>query len=177
MTLHDYNDYQPMILKLAHHWKNRCNGNIEFEELVAKGNLAFCIADKEFKPGNGAKFSTYLYSVASNTMCDAATGNGRKMKFELPDDEIEEIELPFSQTPEMNFRLKNWVENLSKESQFLIGLVWETPAEIVQWAREETYNPKNSQKQLTRYLRMMNWKWDDIRSCFQEIKNALKGGI
>ena len=177
MTMHNYTDYQAMILKLAHIWTNKGNGRIEFEELVAEGNLAFCIADQKFRPDNGNQFSTYLYTVASNAMCDLAMGNWRKMQFESPSEEIDVLPLPDFQTPETQTRLKQWTESLSKESQFLIKLVWETPGEIVQWAQEETYHPRNTQDRLARYLRGLNWKWADIQFCFQEIKEALKEGI
>jgi len=177
MTIHNYADYQPMILKLAHTWTSRCNRRVEFEDLVAEGNLAFCIADQQFNPNKGTRFSTYLYTVASNAMCDIALGDWRKKQFEIQDEEINSLPLPHSQTPEMQTRLKQWVEALSKESQFLINLVWETPAEIVQWAQEETYYPRNTQQRLERHLKNLNWKWSDIHGCFQEIKEALKEGI
>ena len=177
MITHNYTDYQPLILKLAHTWNRQGNGRIEFEELVAEGNLAFCIADQEFRSNNKTKFSTYLYTVASNAMCDLAMGNWRKRRFESSIEEIDVLTLPDSQTPETQTRLKQWAESLSKESQFLIKLVWETPREIVQWAQEETYHPKNTQDRLARYLRGLNWKWNDIQFCFQEIKEALKEGI
>ena len=170
----NYNKYQALIFKLAHKWNRKSNGRIEFDELVAEGNLAFCIASQKFNPGRGIKFSTYLYAVTNNAMCDIIISNNRKIQFEKQDEEIDKFCLPDSQTPEMQAQLKQWIENLSKESQFLINLVWETPREIVQWAQAETYHPKNSQKYLTRYLRDLGWKWDDIRFCFKEIKQALK---
>jgi len=177
MTMHNYADYQAMILKLAHIWTNKSNRIVEFEDFVAEGNLAFCIADQEFRPNKGFQFSTYLYHIASNAMCDLATGNWRQTHFESSTEEIDILHLPDSQTPEAQTQLKQWVESLSKESQFLIKLVWETPSEIVQWAQEETYHPKNTQDRLARYLRALNWKWTDIQFCFQEIKEALREGI
>jgi len=177
MTMHNYTDYQALILKLAHIWNDRSNRNVEFEELVAEGNLAFCIADQKFNPNKKIQFSTYLYTVVNNAMCDFSKSNGHKRKFETLAEEVSNFHLfsiPRSESPESMTRFKQWIGNLSKESQFLINLVFETPAEIVQWAREETYHPKNTQKNLTRYLRSSNWKWDDIRFCFQEIKQELK---
>jgi len=79
-----------------------------------------------------------------------------------------------SERPDRALIFKEWFLNLSNESRFILGICWETPLDIVNWARRETHTPKNSKKFIERYLRKLGWEWEVIWSCFREIKTEIK---
>ncbi len=170
---HNYEDYQKLIYSLAHRWESQdFEGSIDFDELVSIGNEAFVVATHNFDPNNGAKFSTYLYWRVNNAMSNAVTKANKRVKAEtkIPVG----LSINGNTSPEHMAILKSWVESLSHESQFIIHTVWNTPADIVQWAREENYNPKTTLKLIARYLRGWGWTWPVIRRSFKEIRAGLK---
>jgi RNA polymerase sigma factor (sigma-70 family) len=161
----NYEKHQKLIFKLAHKWNRP---EIEFDELVSEGNMAFMVAQQKFDPGRGIKFSTYLYRVVENAMCDYVNG------MKGPPDELTEFEPDRKASPERYAILKSWIASLSNDSQFILRTVWETPTEIVQWAQEELYNPQNNIKYISRYLRAKGWKWETIWASIREIREAVK---
>ena len=166
---HNYTDYQKLIYKLAHRWESQ---NMGFDELISIGNEAFVIATHDFNPNNGAKFSTYLHWKVNNAMNEATAKANERAKAET---EITiEPSTNGNASPERTAILRSWVESLSHESQFIVHTVWNTPADIVQWAMEENYNPKATLKLITRYLRGWGWTWPVIRRSFKEIRSELK---
>ena len=164
-----YENYEKLIYKLAHSWESP---SVCFDDLLSTGNETFVIASQKFNPNNGNKFSTYLYSAVSNAMNDLATEAISKSQIET------EIPTGLSTnsgtSPEHMAIFKSWVDGLSSEAQFILDTVWNTPIEIVQWAREESYNPKTTLKLVSRYLRDLGWTWAIIREGFLEIREQLK---
>jgi hypothetical protein len=156
-----------MIFSLA---RRRANGapNTDFNAMVSEGNLAFMMASKNFNASNDIKFSTYLFRCADNAM-KGLLREERKQQFA-----DYEIEPSAPSQPEREVAFKQWISMLSKESQFIISVVWDTPSDIIQWAREESYCPKVTIKLITKHLRKLGWKWDLIRACYKEIRWALK---
>lgn len=171
----NYTNYQKMIYKLAWKWSSR---DVHWEDLLSEGNEAFMIAARSFDPNNGTGFGTYLYRIVDNAMHDFAVRGvvfgERKIVHPKTESDVELLITNGGINPERYAILKDWLENLSKESQLIIRTVWETPGDIVEWAREETHNPKNSRKYLTRYLRELGWNFLMVENCFQEIKEGLK---
>ena len=174
-----YEDHQNTIKGLAWKWSSP---TVNFHDLVSEGNEVFVVAVSKFNHNNGTKFNTYLYKALNNAMCDFAVkgicyGEKKRPVIKAEDVEIKKISTHKSISPERYAILKDWMENLSQEAQYILTLIWETPVEIVEMAREETHCPKNSMKYLRRYLRDRDWSWLAIDHCFKEIKTALKNII
>lgn len=168
----NYKDFEKMIFKLAHKWANR--SYVEFEEFVSTGNLALCVAHKNFNADRGAKFSSYAYACINNAMNDAAMKAYRISNTETFAETDNDFVCSHFESPEKRVALKQWFDNLSKESRFIIGIIFETPMEIINMARRESYAPKNTMDRTYRHLRNQGWKHKDISDCFAEIKGALR---
>ena len=166
----NYEDYQRIIYKLAHKW-NR--SDVDFDDLIGEGNLAFAEAQRKFEPDRGVKFSTYLYQAVNNKMNTFVTSSSAIVQKEDP---INEEDFRGNRiSPERYSILKQWAGTLSKESQFILKIVLiETPVEIIEWTKKEVYFPRMNIKYITRYLRGLGWKWDTIRNCLREIRTAVK---
>ena len=164
-----------MIYSLAHR-KTNANPYTDFNAMVSEGNLAFVIAAQKFNAGNDVKFSTYLWRCADNAMNTLAAKEAKRKSTEVNSHDVEFDSFPTAvdANPEREIAFKQWITALSGESQFVIGTVWNTPADIIQWAREENYCPRITIKLITRHLRLLGWKWAIIRSCYREIRMALK---
>ena len=169
--LYNYEDHQAIIYRLAHKWK-LSDTVVDFQELVSVGNEEFITATKEFNPNKGTKFTTYLWQVIDNAMNDVVKKATKEMQNKI--EFTSEPSINGNSSPERMAMLKSWVESLSQEGQFIVNTVWNTPAEIVQWAREESYNPKVTMKLLSRYLRGQGWAWKVVRRGFKEVQEGLK---
>ena len=182
MENNDYKKYEKLIFKLAHKWQNRFSST-DFDDLVSEGNVAYCIAVKKFDPTRGVKFVTYLYPLINNRMHDFVSADQKVIAAELPDgwDErgfpYDTHESPEYESPYKRATFKEWLERLSGEACFVLGLVFETPLEIIEMARTEVNMPKNTKTRIAQHLRNEGWKWITINGCFDEIKMALKKEI
>ncbi len=171
----DYNDYKNIIYQSAHYWSNH---NIYLDDLISEGNEAFVVAVKKFNNKKNTKFSSYLWSIVNNVMCEFSTKGrifGEKFKKQPKYDYYaDDSELSVNNNPEKYCILKDWISDLSEESQKIIACILETPDEIVQMTKETKRTNQNSMKTIRKYLKNEGWKTTLIESCFDEIRNKLK---
>lgn len=85
-----------MINRLAHSFANTTG--IEFRELQAEANLAYCEALLTYKEGKGAKLSTWVYTCVKNALTNFAAKEhsrsfyGKKVSLDAYLERAEEME-------------------------------------------------------------------------------------
>ena len=77
----EYEDYKNMIFQLAHRFHKTTN--IEFDELVACGNLEFVKCQENYDPLM-ASFSTYLTIRVKGLFIEMGRKNYRTMAYNVP---------------------------------------------------------------------------------------------
>lgn len=163
----ELNDYKKMIYKFAHKYENY---GLEFEDLVSEGYIVFYESLKTFDKTQG-KFSTYLYwNLRGRFGVILRNKTDESMTKEL-DENIFDNRLP---NPDQTIIFKEAMSKLSYEAQFIVGVVWDTPATLLKWCVEEMYSPKLTMRRIKRFLLMQNWKHTTINDGFKEIQQTFK---
>ena len=78
-----YLSIERMIMKLAYEMYGKCNGNVEFDELVSVGNVAFMKAVHNFDTTRGCKFITSFTLIAKRAMQDLVKCSVRRAGHEV----------------------------------------------------------------------------------------------
>lgn len=68
------------------------------------------------------------------------------------------------------FNLVDFLDGLSEDAHNVIGIVLNTPTDLIEIMSQEDREPQTNLKS---YLAGMGWRLDDIKETFQEIKDAL----
>ena len=161
----EYKDYKNLIFRTA--WNYNKKYGLDFEELVARGNLAFCDAKDTFDKSKKTKFSTHLcwqLKGAFGLML-------RERSQALPLTEHSDIR---TETIESDLFFRNMVSKLSNEARFITEIVFETPYEIVQMCIEEATPATVTMGRIKKYLRDLGWTHSLIHKSYKEIQFMLK---
>jgi len=166
MEILDYKNYEGLIKKIAFSWSQTTG--IDSDEFISEANEEFVLSSGRFDETRGVKFSTYLYKNV-NLRCKTLWIKRMKNsnRFVCVDEKTSGTE-----TIEKQIRVKEWSKTLSKESQFIIGIIFETPRAIIDLSLKNN-KPKLTKKLIQEYLRSVGWNWKDIRSSFKEIDSNL----
>ena len=177
----NYQDYEKMIHKLA----NSHSSNLtEKEELTEVGQLAFVKATKIYDESKGA-FSTLLWRTASCAMIDHLRKENRHKNLDSYEQLHEhpvygdsnygytspKLPVRFATDPSKIFELSETMSQLSKESQAVLRVVFDSHEEIFQ--ETKSLAPKYLRGALTRILRKKNFTWKHITDSMEEIKNTV----
>lgn len=160
----ELNDYKNLIYKFAHRYENY---GLEFEDLVSEGYIVFYESLNTYDAKQG-KFSTHLYWSLRGKF-GIMLRNKTETK-EL-DANVFDDRLP---NPDKTIIFKEAMSKLSYEAQFIVDIVWDTPATLLTWCVEEMYSPKLTMRRIKRYLLKQNWKHTTINDGFKEIQQILK---
>ena len=165
----EYEKYKFIILKLAHQYKK--NKLVEFEDLVGIGNLAFVIASQKYNVNKKVKFSTFLYRCVENALLNTVKAKQfyytKKENFIFVNKKTirENVGIDNLEDDKNHYRVMIWARGLSKESQFVLNLIWKTPGKIGKNVTKTT---------IKKYLISQGWEHPMVYSCYNEIKRGLK---
>lgn len=137
--------------------------HISLEEFESECNETFVRCMNSYDPKKSASFTTYLNRALRNSL------ELFLVYFVLDWEELQEYIKEERKETDVDFPL--WISNLSRKSQDVISVIFNTdPDKITNKFRDD----KISKNTLTKYLRKLNWKYTDIYHCFDEIKLALE---
>ena len=162
-----YEDYQRMIYSKAWQWVRR-NPNLEFDELVGWGNLAYAEAVKSWDPDKG-KFSTHLWWQLRHRL---GCLNSEVIEYDNATTDLDEsfqVADPSSSDDSISF----WsaIHGLSREAEEVINLILGTSGELCDFTMRSI---KVTQGNLRKYLRSLSWPARKIDTAITEVKEMLK---
>ncbi len=161
-----YGDYQKMIYKMA--WKFHWNTGLDWDDLFAQGNLIYCDAVNKWDPKGGAKFSAYLYRRLHQYLLNYVTIPYQKeAKANMPETR------PSAQNVEREVDIAHRVANLSKNAQFVVKTVLNTPKELVEETMKFSSHVVNRQRLITYFRQNHQWSIGACERAFNEIKHML----
>jgi RNA polymerase sigma factor (sigma-70 family) len=157
-----YNDVEKLIYHVANKVHAKHGGDIE--ELVSEANVAFMKAYKAYSPDRHTKFSTFLYCVIWNHLLTFIRDN-RSMPVVDTGSVVDNRPEPFM--------VWDFVEGLTEDAATVVGLVFTSPAELVEAAEGKGNQIRNWRSSIRRYLLNQGWSTDRVIECFSEIAAAL----
>ena len=169
-----YNSYKRLIAKRAWAWTQRTG--LEFEELVAEGNLIFVQASNSYDPEKGM-FSTYLWWQLENRYKAMINYHNQSFRFYinsniLPDFIDQENQVIFS-----DYLSKKSIPKKGKvngDARAVINLALNLPDDFVNFARQEKGTVRVTKKLIQRYLiQVKGWGIGRCWTAFKMARTAL----
>lgn len=157
--------YRPIIYKLARSF-HRSTG-LEYDDLVAQGNLIFCEIQKGYTKKQGVKFSTFLYRCLVNRFITYIKTQQRYRKHHVNSDFIESS---FT-TKDINLNFAVRKSMLSKEAKTVIRVLLESPQEFFNLTGVEKLQEVKTK--LYKKCRSLGWHRPKVLMLFKEIKTFL----
>jgi len=159
-----YLSHQNLIRKAA--W-DRCrrNPNLDFHELEAEGNLAYCEALHTWNPDKG-KFSTHLTWRLRHHLGRANSQSIDHKNHTTTLDDGLQVADPKAGS------VWSALENLGPEAREVASLILGSSGELADFA---TGTVKVTQGHIRSALRSRGWSWRIIESAMTEIKVMLRG--
>jgi hypothetical protein len=150
-------------------WAAVAKYGIAFEDALSECHLAFVKATKQFQEGRGTKFSTFLQLKCQWHFLTLASQSKRAPHFV----EIELNEELVGVAPVQHSPCLEAVEGLSSEAREIVGLLLETPAEILGvWS---PIKPKQLLRRVKRYLqRKRGYSKARLEKAHEEITNTFR---
>ena len=134
----------------------------EFDELFSEAALGYMKAIRSYN-SEKAKLSTWAVKIMTNqliTFCAKEKTYGDFLEFF-------ENDIPGQDNIEGKYLFKEWIQNLSQDSQLICKTIFEAPDEIL------AESSKASRGKLVRKLRSLKWSWSRIWNGVRDIKIAL----
>jgi DNA-directed RNA polymerase specialized sigma subunit len=154
-SLH-YKSYRKLIFKLARKWHS--NLNIDMEDAVSLGNLAYVLALKTHQYNKGA-FSTHLQNKIEGRYKNYY--NEQKKKRVNTEEILDKI-------PYNNY-IMELINSLSADALLVVKLVLNSPAELL-----DIISKKMDKKIIAKFLKInYGWNYNKINLVFAEIKEVL----
>jgi DNA-directed RNA polymerase specialized sigma subunit len=175
-----YEDNKRIILNLAK--RHSQNSFLEFQELVAEGNLVFVEALRSYDESHGVKFSTWLYKGVTQRFLNLRNANYLRKGRQAEDPEFSVMSTGENSTRTANFRAS--LMDLGRDAAEVVKIVFDTPAELIESIKEEVIGKKkrNSSswgnytvtlRALKGYLIRSGWTNSRINKATKEIKGIL----
>jgi DNA-directed RNA polymerase specialized sigma24 family protein len=155
-----YEDHKQIIVKLA--W-DFANSEEEKKELIAEGNYQYCLCLMRFDPNKKTKFGTFFYECLFNRFMNLQRDRSRKGI-------TVDVDLLAENVVERNMIFKDSLTNLSENAKEIVKVIFETPDDFYQAAKEEIQVNK---RMITDYLISRGWKFQTIWDGFSEINKML----
>lgn len=149
-----YRENRSLIFNRANYFALKTQ--IDKDEFISEGNLAFLICAKNYTPTNGTKFSTLLWKYSTQAMRNLISQNQPSLKFE----HLEENNY---------YGFRNNGKNIKFSPENLSSFATETISIIV--GGEITHLST-----LTQILRQKKWKPQLIQSIYREIRDLINQG-
>ena len=173
-----YEDWRPMVAKHAWTWSRK--SGLEFEDLMAEGNLAFCEATRSYDPSR-SKFSTWLWrnlQVRFGNLNRTETVYRKDFQRQSNSAYRETDDFELASPPDQEKRAV-FADGLRKDKRIngdetvLIGLVFSPPADFID-GLILSGNPRTTKRALTRYVRdRYGWTYPQAWKALANIKSAL----
>ena len=161
----EFEKYKRMIHKIARRFYYATRA-IELNDLISQGYWVFCRCQQTFDPETKVKFSTYLYS-SLNSELHRYIGNQLKHYKQRKLSDVQDLN-PKSKSTQATQHFLESISRLSKESQTVIKIILDCPAEFFE-------QPKLVRK-LKKLLSSLNWRGcrrKRIQKAIREIKTFL----
>jgi RNA polymerase sigma factor (sigma-70 family) len=175
MRSDEYEKYQLLIIERALSFHN--TSGLDKEDLIAQGNLIFCMAKKKYDPKRKVKFATYLYTALNNRLFSYVQNQQKhtnKREYNTPVNMPEIKQYPKSLVDFKTERLFSLLHSfvfLSKEAEYVISILMKSPGEILNAV--ENIAPKTIKSDLQTFLKKKGWKLTKIRETFNELKDVM----
>ena len=163
LTKPNIENYKLIIFKLAHSF-HRSTG-LDFDDLVAQGNLIFCQVQHKYKAKNKARFSTYFYRCLVNRLIKYSKKQvvHHKLCSHKP---VEEHHYLKSKNTKHNFVVRKL--DLSKEAKQVIEVLLNSPQEF--FTLTELEKVVEVRRKLYQKFRCLGWQRSKVLQVFAEIK-------
>jgi len=150
--------HRPLIIARANSW--HITTGVPFDEVEAEARLAFIRACHRWDKRKGIGISPYANRVIKSRLANFCRHYHRLTP---PKDGVDELlrYVPTQEDVLQSFHEK--VEGLSNEARLVVGLVLDSPGELVAWG---------AKGKLKRQLLDRGWSRKTIRITFQELKYA-----
>ena len=153
-TIELYRDHENLLRKVCHQFTG---GKIEFDDLMSEAKIVFFRARKTYDPSQGAKFSTYLYTLTRNHLINLCRREQRRPTVSL-DERF---------TASVVDQQSIW-DGVSDDAHVIIDLVLEAPKELI-----ELLTPMKGRAAVVRYLKQLGWSTLRVKRAVVEIQEAL----
>lgn len=155
-----YRDMESLIYHLANPFC-RDHRSIPQDEALSVLRITFTEAYRSYDPKKGASFSTWFQWLGTKRLL-----NLLKKKIETVPIEVDVVD-PCSSC------FLDFIDELSEDAQIVVGLVLETPKELLRLIRDEWHPKRKTRDNLRRYLVGLGWSIDRVKESFGEIRRAL----
>jgi len=159
-----YQEFIPMITKKVGSISKKFN--IDFNDLYNQGYLIFHNCKIKYDP-DLSSFSTWLFTNLDFLLTRYCLNYNKNNNFTVS---IEDIYSKSCFFQDKKYKFINMKISLSTESQYIVNLLIKKPKELILFQG----NRKMTQEILKEFLRIKNWKHQEIDYCFKEIKLGLK---
>lgn len=150
-----YSDHKAMIKSFAVKYSKRYY--LEFDELEAECNLAFCSAYLKFNPEHNTKFSTYLYCCLQNCMKNYCAS---------------EMKRYIQETPLDNLLYHDYA--ITSNNKTDIDISEEDQQAVLNIALDLAPQKKANKKRITEELKNKGWTRNQILTAFRSIELELR---
>ena len=151
-----------LLKRIVHTYQNRHGG--DYDELLAEADEGFMHAYATWEPSKGRLSTWTWHKVNSHLLnlprqrqkfvCESLTGDVRSKP---------------------RFNLRAFLFELGEDAADVVGLVLESPLDIIQLCREQASEGIVTKRwALVRFLKDLGWTKNRIVSTFNEIREALQ---
>ena len=164
-----YQDYQKLIYARAWNWSLKSYW--DFDDLLAEGNLVFCLARNSFNPEKSC-FSTWLWKNL-----EIHYGNLiRKKKIETVDFDINRIPNPDGNS-ERTVAIAKLIFQMTDDAKLLVKIVLDTPNDLIWFIRKTRIDKQSATVSRFGLLYFMNrqrdWTFQRGIDAIKEIQKML----
>lgn len=163
-----YEKVKNLIHKLAIGYAKSHGGDVD--ELVSEGHVAFMRAYPKWDPEIGA-LTTLMYHAVINQFNSYSRRQAKHQGYQFGQAEETKAEDVVDDKP--TFDLPDFLETLSNDARVVVQLIFNAPRQLEQDAEDKGGHAKNWRSSLRQLLRDMQWSVEEIRSAFDEVRNAL----
>jgi len=146
---------------------------IPLDELESEGLLVYSICLSKWKPGNGVKFTTFLYQCLTNNYIKFCEEWRHQLPAMLIDYELPEI--AYRESMERRLMFKQMIKSLSPEAQGVVALLEECADDILAMGdrdAKDPHAPKRLVGALRRFLKSIGWRAWVIDKTFKELRDC-----
>jgi len=157
-----YEDVKKLLYQLV--WQY---GRGDWEEAMARANLAYARAYRGWQPGHRTRFSTYLHRAVVNELLDFRAEHAKRSVKESLSPEGDLDRNPAGRRVHLFDAIR---ADLSDDARLLVQLVIDTPGDLVNLA---ACRPANCRRRLYRKLKGIGWSMARVINSFDEVREVL----
>lgn len=165
-----YEDVEGILKTLAESHRKASKGLLTFEEALSDANEAFMRAYSSYD--GSAKFATWVWQTVSYRLLEVRRQAAHKARVNRSRVEGYADYVAHAVTGESR-RLRESLEELAGDARVVVGLVLDTPEEVLAAADAKGGRPPQVRKAITDHLRSIGWTIARVKEAFEEISFVL----